>query len=56
MDILKSRTIWMGVLMFILGGVQAINEFMPEELFVFVQGVLALGVAYFRVNARVVFK
>lgn len=52
MKILKSRTFWTGVLMFLLGGVQAIEGSMDTEVFILVQGILALFVGYFRANPR----
>lgn len=55
MDIFKSRTFWMAVAMFILGGIQAIADVMPAEIFVLTQAVLAALVGYFRANPKVQF-
>jgi hypothetical protein len=48
--ILKSRTVWTIVIMFILGGVQAIQGSLEPQLFLFIQGALTLLAGYFKVN------
>lgn len=49
-SILKSRTFWTILAMFIVGGVNAIVPFMPAEAQTIVMGVLGLLATYFHVN------
>jgi hypothetical protein len=49
-QVLKSRTFWTIVIMFLLGGLQAITDYLPEGLFIFIQGGLTLLATYFKVN------
>lgn len=48
--ILKSRTLWTVALMFLIGGLQAISSFMPENLYLFINTVLLALAAYFKIN------
>lgn len=50
---IQSRTVWTIAVMFVIGGVQALESVMSPETFVVVQGALSLLAAYFRVNPRV---
>lgn len=54
-QILKSRTFWSGVALFMLGGFQAIEQTIEPQVFIAVTGVLTLAIGYFRANARVQF-
>lgn len=47
---LKSRTVWVLVFMFFVGGVQALQPVMPPETFVLVQAVLTALAGYFKLN------
>jgi hypothetical protein len=47
-DVLKSRTVWTIVLMFLVGGVESVKEFIPTEVLPYVLGALSLLAAYFR--------
>ncbi len=46
--ILKSRTVWTVIFMFIMGGLQAVSEFLPTNVFVFVNGILSVMAVYFK--------
>jgi hypothetical protein len=48
--ILKSRTFWTIVAMFIIGGVNAISQLIPENLQALIMGILALLATYFKIN------
>ena len=50
MTLLKSRTVWTIVLMFIVGGVNAVSSSIPASAMPFVQGLLGLTAIYFKVN------
>jgi len=47
---ITSKTIWLILLIFIVGGVQAIQEFLNPQVFVFLTGALSLLTAYFKLN------
>ena len=48
--LLRSRTFWTVIVMFLLGGLQAVSQFMPNELYAFINTIL-LGLAgYFKLN------
>jgi hypothetical protein len=51
MNILKSRTVWAVVLIFVTAGVNAITDFLSPGTLEIVQGVLGILAIYFRVNA-----
>lgn len=48
--ILKSRTTWTLVVMFLIGGVDAIATFIPEGVKTSLMGVLSLLALYFKIN------
>jgi antibiotic biosynthesis monooxygenase (ABM) superfamily enzyme len=48
--ILTSRTVWTVVLMFTIGGLQAISGFMPESIYLLINTVLLALAAYFKIN------
>lgn len=48
--ILKSRTTWTVVLIFLVNGVAAIHSFIPAGIEPLVDGVLSLMAIYFHVN------
>ena len=50
MKILKSRTFWTIITMFVIGGLQAISDFLPPNLFLFLNGVLSASAVYFKLN------
>ncbi|MES2006890.1 MAG: hypothetical protein V4436_02145 [Patescibacteria group bacterium] len=47
---LKSRTIWTIVLMFVIGGVNAVSTFIPPVVEVPLMGALSFLAMYFHVN------
>ena len=47
---IKSRTVWSIVLLFVVGGVEAINGYIGPELLPYVEGVLGLAAVWFKVN------
>lgn len=47
---LTSRTTWTIIVMFIIGGINAITEFIPEAILVPLNGLLSLLAVYFKVN------
>jgi len=47
---LKSRTVWTIALMFIIGGVQALEGILPSDLMVLLQGLLSLLAMHFKLN------
>lgn len=47
---LKSRTVWTVIVMFLIGGVNAVASFIPAGLETPVMGALALLAAYFKVT------
>ena len=48
--IIYSRTIWTLVVMFLLGGFQAITQYLPQDLYIFITGGLVLIAGYFKLN------
>ena len=48
--LLKSRTLWLAVMSFILGGIQSIADLIPSNLFILIQSLLLAGIAYFKAN------
>ncbi len=50
LKIIKSRTNWTIVAMFVIGGVEAISGLIPGALLPYVQGVLGLLAMYFKIN------
>ncbi len=47
---LMSRTFWMIVAMFIIGGFQSIQSMIPAGSIVYVQGFLGMLAVYFKLN------
>ena len=54
--ILSSRTNWTIVVMFVVGGVEAITAFIPTESLPYIEGLLALLAMYFRSHPKVDFE
>lgn len=50
LKLLKSRTVWTLVFMFIIGGVDAISGVIPEPLKTLILGLLALLAGYFKIS------
>lgn len=48
--LLTSRTFWVIVLMFLVGGTHAITQFLPSALVMPLEGVLGLLASYLHVN------
>lgn len=46
----KSRTVWTVVAMFLVGGVSAVQSFIPVQYTGLVEGVLGLLAMYFHIN------
>jgi hypothetical protein len=49
---IQSRTIWTIAVMFLIGGVQALQPIMDAETYVLLNGLMSLLAGYFRLNAR----
>lgn len=47
---LTSKTVWTLVALFVIGGVQNIEPFMPAQVATMVDGVLVSLAVYFKVN------
>ena len=52
----SSRTVWMIVLMFLIGGMESIAQFIPDSFETVILGGLGLLAAYFRANTKVDFE
>lgn len=52
MKYLKSRTVIVALLSFLLGGFQAITDALPQEIFFLVEAVLTALIAYFRSHPK----
>lgn len=50
---IQSRTVWTIALMFIIGGVQAVEGILPADAFIALNGALSILAAYFRLNPKV---
>lgn len=50
MKILKSRTVWAIVAMFVIGGTEAVSGFISPIMLPYVQGALGLLATYFKLN------
>ena len=48
----RSRTFWTIAVMFAVGGVDEIRDFIPDNIETPLLGVLAAAAAYFRANAK----
>lgn len=48
--VIKSRTVWVIVVMFLIGGVEAISEFIPESVHTPVMLFLGALATYFKLN------
>ena len=59
MDLLKkaltSRTVWTLIVAFVIGGIQALQPFLPPDLYFVVNSALLGLAAYFRINTKVQF-
>ena len=53
---LKSRTVWMIILMFAVSGFSGIREFLSEPVFLLIEGVLGAFAIFFRVKPKAHFK
>jgi membrane protein DedA with SNARE-associated domain len=49
MEIFKSRTVWTVVAIMVLNNFQIVQPFMPDELYVLINGILSALAVYFRV-------
>jgi hypothetical protein len=49
---LKSRTVWTAIVIFLFNGFQAIEGSIPSDVYMIVNGVLALAIGYFRANPQ----
>jgi hypothetical protein len=49
---IQSRTIWTIAVMFLIGGIQALQPIMDAETYVLLNGLMSLLAGYFRLNAR----
>lgn len=53
--VFKSRTVLTIVLMFVIGGFQAVEPFLTQDVFMMVNGFLSVLAVYFRIDPRVDF-
>lgn len=53
MKYLKSRTVITAVVMFLFNGLQAIEQSIPQDLYIAINGLLTIAIGYFRINTRV---
>lgn len=51
-SILKSRTTWTIVAMFVVGGLNAIVPILPPQLQAALEGILAIAAGYFHQNTN----
>ncbi len=51
-SVLKSRTFWTAVILFLVAGVDGIKDLIPQVLQLPLEGLLTLLVGWFRVNPR----
>jgi len=49
---IKSRTVWTIIIMFVIGGIQAIEPFMSPQVFAFINGALSLVAVHFRISPK----
>ena len=49
LNVLKSRTVWVIIVMFFINGVAGIRAQIPAEWLPFIDGVLSMAAIYFRV-------
>jgi len=52
---LKSRTVWTVIIMFLIGGVEAISAKLDPSLLTLFEGILGFLAIYFRVDQKVDF-
>lgn len=50
---LSSRTCWTILILFLVGGLTEVQQFVPDNLQGLVEGLLAVLAGYFRLNPRV---
>ena len=53
MKYLRSRTLWTAIVMFLFNGLQAIEQSIPQDLYIAINGLLTIAIGYFRINAQV---
>ncbi len=52
LQVLKSRTFWTLVAMFIINGVAGVHDRLPTEWITTVDGILSIAAVYFHVNPQ----
>jgi hypothetical protein len=50
--LLKSRTAWTVVVMFLVSGVAGVRDLLPADSLPLIDGILAILALYFRANAK----
>ena len=55
-NIFKSRTVWTIVVMFLVGGITSIREFIPTGFLPLIEGALGILAIYFRIKQKVNFE
>lgn len=50
MKLIRSRTVWVIVLMFLVGGTSAVEGYIPAGYLTLIQGILGVLAIYFRLN------
>lgn len=50
--VLKSRTVWTVVVLFLLGGVNSVKGYFPPTYYTLMSGILSAFAIFFRADAR----
>lgn len=50
MKLLKSRTVWTIIVLFVINGVAGIHDTIPVNLLPFIDGILGILAIYFKLN------
>jgi len=53
---LKSRTVWMVIILFVINGVGGIREYLHPQVLLFLDALLSFLAIQFRVSQRINFK
>ena len=55
LNIFRSRTVWVIIVLFLINGISGIRDFIHPTLLPLIDGLLGIAAIYFRVNPRVKF-
>ena len=56
LDFLKSRTVWVVVILFVINGIAGVREFIPAGWIPLIDGLLSILAIYFRIDQKTNFK